>query len=354
MRAPCPTTSWRRSLVLVLLATANVAIAHEGLNEEQKLVEAVAAVTPSVVLVSVEGMRFDRATSSLLEVRATGSGFSISPGEVVTNYHVIEHARRIRVTTAEGQSVQARIVGTAPEFDLALLSVPLRIDSLSPLEMHAGDLVRTGQTVLAVSYPFGLQSSVSRGSVSGLGREIPGLEVGPNMIQFDATINPGQSGGPLVDVDGHLLGVTTAKMRGAEAMGFAIPTEILQRVVPDLREMGHPFRPNLGFSGTTVDRDVAALLGLPAEWGVLVESVKPGSVASDIGLEGGHRHLELGGRRWALGGDIIVGFDEIPVESAFDLDRLLLAARPGQRVEISIVGPTGHKKIELVVPEMRH
>lgn len=353
MRAPYQTVLWKISVFAISLVHATVATAHEGPSDEQRVIDAVAAVRPSVVLVSVEGIRLDHATSSISEVRATGSGFAISPGEVVTNYHVVEHARRIHVTTADGQSASARIVGTAPEFDLALLSVPMTVDSLPPLEVHGGH-VRAGQSVLAVSYPFGLQSSVSKGIVSGLGRELPGLEVGPNMIQFDATINAGQSGGPLVDVDGHLLGVTTAKIHGAEAIGFAIPTEVLQRVVPDLREMGHPFSPELGFSGTAVNRDIAALLNLPAEWGVMVESVEPGSAASDIGLEGGHRHLELGGRRWILGGDIIVGFDEVPVENVFDLDRLLLAARPGQKIELSVVGSTGHRKLELVVPEMRH
>jgi len=347
------TKSILKSVSIVMLATANLAVAREGPTEEQKLIEVIAAVKPSVVLVSVEGVRFDTVTSSLLEMRATGSGFAVGPGEIVTNYHVVEHARRIQVTTADGFSVPARIIGTAPGFDLALLSAPLAIDRLPPLKMH-GAPTNAGQTVLAVSYPFGLQSSVSRGIISGVGRELPGLDIGPNVIQFDATINPGQSGGPLVDVDGHLLGVTTAKVRGAEAIGFAIPTDVLLRVIPDLKMMGHPFRPDLGFSGTTVSRDVAMMFDLPAEWGVLVESVEPGSVAAAIGLKAGHRHLELSGRRWTLGGDIIVGFDQTPVENAFDLERLLLSARPGQQVEISVVGPAGHRRMELIVPEMRH
>ncbi len=354
MRVPRPRASFWRVLSVFLIASVRAAAAQDGSTEEQRLIEIIASVKPSVVQVSVEGLRVDLETSSLREVRSTGSGFAISPGEVVTNYHVIEHAQKIVVTTAEGQSVQAKIVGTAPEFDLALLSVPLTNDALPSLEFHAGTPVRTGQTVLVLSYPFGLQSSVSRGIVSGLGRELPGLDVGPNVIQFDATLNPGQSGGPLLDADGHLLGVTTAKLRGAEAVGFAIPTEVLWRVVPDLREMGHPFRPDLGFTGTTVNRNLASLLDLPAEWGVLIESVEPESVASGIGLNGGHRQLDLGGRRWVLGGDIIVGFDRVPVRSAFDLERLLLQARPGQRVEISIVGISGHRKTELLVPEMRH
>ena len=353
MRITLFAKSTRRLALIVLLATANVAAAHDGPSEEEKLIEVVAEVKPSVVLVSVEGVRLDEATSSFKDVRASGSGFAVGPGEIVTNYHVVEHARRIRVTTADGLSVPAQLAGTAPEFDLALLIVPLAADRLTPIEMHGGQ-VRAGQTVLAVSYPFGLQSSVSRGIVSGLGRELPGLDIGPNMIQFDATINPGQSGGPLVDTDGHLLGVTTAKIRGAEAIAFAIPTEVLKRVVPDLRNMGHAFRPNLGFGGTTVSQDVAVLFDLAVEWGVLVESVEPSSAAAQIGLRAGERHLELGGRTWRLGGDIIVGFDSKPVRSTFDLDQLILRARPGQNVELSVVGPAGPRRMNLVVPQMRH
>lgn len=346
---------WRRVAIPVLLATSiHGATAGEGPSEEQRLVEIIATVKPSVVQVSVEGIKVDRATNTLREVRASGSGFAVSPGQVVTNYHVIEFAQRITVTTTQGQSVPARIVGTAPEFDLALLSVPLTSDALPSLVFHAGTPVRAGQTVLVLSFPFGLQSSVSRGIVSGLGRELPGLDVGPNVIQFDATLNPGQSGGPLLDADGHLLGVTTAKLHGAEAVGFAIPTEVLLGVIPDLRAMGHPFRPDLGFTGMTVNQNMASLLNLPADWGVMIESVEPGSVASGIGLEGGQRYVELGGRRWTIGGDIIVGFNRVPVRSTFDLERLLLQARPGQRVEISIVSKAGHRKSELVVPEMRH
>ena len=107
-------------------------------------------------------------------------------------------------------------------------------------------------------------------------------------------------------------------------------------------------------SGTTVNRDLAELLGLPVEWGVLIESVDPDSAASKIGLVAGSRHLKLGGRDWTTGGDIIVGFNQTPVQSAFDLDQLLLKARPGQKVEVAVVSPTGHRKIMLIVPEMRH
>jgi len=338
----------------LIVMYAGTWVSGEVLTVEQQLVETIARVKPSVVLVSVEGVRFDPQDSSISEVRASGSGFAIGPGEIVTNYHVVEFARKIQITTGAGKTVSARIVGTAPEFDLALLSVPLTNDSLPPLTMHGDTPVLAGQTVLAVSYPFGLQSSVSRGIVSGVGRELPGLEVGSNLIQFDAPINPGQSGGPLVNIEGHLQGVTTAKMRGAEAMGFAIPTDLLTRVTPDLKSMGHPFRPELGMSGTTVTRELAELLGLPVEWGVLVESVDPESAASKIGLVAGHRHLELGGRKWTIGGDIIVGFDQTPVQSAFELDQLLLKARPGQEVEVAVVSPTGHRKITLIVPHMRH
>ncbi|MFV2072805.1 MAG: S1C family serine protease [Thermoanaerobaculales bacterium] len=342
------------ALAMALSGLMGSAAASEDLSEEEVVVRTIENVRSSVVRVQTEGVRFDPATRIVEEVRTGGSGFAVAPGLVLTNYHVIEHAQRVEVSIAEGSTVDARLVGTAPEFDLALLQVAFTADRLPPLPLGRSTEVRVGQTVLAISHPFGLQSSVSKGIVSGIGRDLAGLEVGPSVIQFDAGINPGQSGGPLVNLQGEVVGVTTAKMRGAEAIGFAVPTEIVGRVIPDLQHMGHPFRPDLGFEGVSVHPDLARLLGLPVQWGVMVQDVTPGGVAEDLGLSKGRRYLELRGRRFMLGGDIIVGFDDQVVETVFDLDQQLVGARPGQSVVLSVVGPGGQRRIEFVVPEMRH
>lgn len=339
------------SVAALLLSGASAA---ELSPEEATTVEAYEKVVSSVVLVLVEGLKLDPAGQSVTKVQVTGSGFSIRPGVVVTNYHVIQDAMRIEIALSEGRSAPAVVLGTAPGYDLALLRVPFDAGELPPAELASRRDLRVGQKVIAVSNPLGLEHSVSAGIVSGLNRELPGLDLGSSLIQFDAPINPGQSGGPLVDSSGVVVGVTTTKIRDAEAIGFAIPIDIVKTTVRDLERMGHAFRPELGFAGIGVSPDLAKLLDLPVEWGVMVQEVKEGGPAAEVGLEVGHRRVFLRGVEFILGGDIIVGINERVINSPSDLAGWLLSTAPGQPMTLSVVGPRGHRKIELTVPEMRH
>lgn len=322
-------------------------------DEERSTIAAHERVARSVVLILARG--FDSAESGRpAEVVVSGSGFAIEPGLVVTNYHVVEKAAEIEIVLQDGDHAGAVIVGTAPGFDLALLRVPIGSDRLPPVAVGSGFDLAIGQKVLTVSNPLGIWHSATSGIVSGHHRELPGLELGPSLIQFDAPLNRGQSGGPLVDSEGRVVGVTTAKIPSAEAIGFAIPVEIVTRILPDLKEMGHPFRPRMGFQGTTVDAPFARLFDLPAQTGVVIDEVEPGSVAERAGLEGGHRRVALGGREYVLGGDIIVSVNEVPVRGSDDLMLRFLSARPGDELVLSVVGARGRRKVTLVVPEMVH
>jgi 2-alkenal reductase len=321
--------------------------------DEASTIAAHERVSRSVVLIVVRGVE-SAESGDPSEVAVTGSGFAIEPGIVVTNYHVVERATTIEVLLQDGDEADAVIIGTAPGFDLALLRVPFDPERLPVAPLGKGVDLRMGQKVLTVSHPLGLWHSLTVGIISGLHRELPGLELGPSLIQFDAPLNPGQSGGPLVDSDGRVVGVTTAKIRGAEAMGLAIPVDIVTRILPDLKEMGHAFRPQVGFSGISVTPDLAKLFDLPAQRGVLVEGVKPESAAEESGLLAGRRHVALRGRDYVLGGDIILAANGEPVRSAEDLMLRFLAARPGETMELSIVGPRGRRKVSLVVPGMAH
>lgn len=322
--------------------------------DEANTIAALQRVQPSTVLITVDGVEVDEDGRGIVQSRVSGSGFAVAPGRIVTNYHVIASARRITVSPPSGPEVDAWIVGTAPGYDLAVLGVPLGGKALPPAPLGDSRSLAIGQKVLAVSNPFGLEHSVSQGIVSGLKRTLPGLELGPRIIQFDAPINPGQSGGPLVDSSGAVVGITTAKVIGAEAIGFAVPVSVLRRAITDLEAMGHIFRPPLGFAGTAVDADLARLFRLPIGWGVLVERVEPGSAAERAGLAGGDRHVTLGGRELTLGGDIIVGFDETTVDGPTELNELLLESRPGEEVTLSVIGADGPRKVKFVVPSMQH
>lgn len=322
-------------------------------EEERSTIAAHERVARSVVLILVRGAD-SRATGPPVEVIISGSGFAIEPGLVVTNYHVVEKASQIEIILQDGDHSDAVVVGTAPGFDLALLRVPVGSDRLPPAPIGSGLDLKVGQKVLTVSNSLGIWHTATLGIVSGLNRELPGLDLGPSLIQFDAALNPGQSGGPLVDSEGRVVGVTTAKIPSAEAMGFAIPVDVVVRILPDLKEMGHPFHPWIGFQGTSVDPYLARLFDLPARTGVLIEQVEPGSVAERAGLEAGHRRVALSEREYVLGGDIIVAVNGVPVRGAGDLTLRLLAAKPGEELLLSVVGAGGRRKVSLVVPKMVH
>lgn len=343
------TLVWLLSMVLI------TAVPLQGMaltEEERNTIAAHDRVARSVVLVLVRGGESE--PGEAVEIRVSGSGFAIEPGLVVTNYHVIAVAAEIEVILQDGEHAGAVVVGTAPGFDLALLRVPIDSDRLPPAAIGSGLDLEIGQKVLTVSNSLGIWHSATVGIVSGLNREVPGLDLGPSMIQFDAALNPGQSGGPLVDSEGHVVGVTTAKIESAEGMGFAIPVDVVARILPDLKEMGHPFSPRMGFQGTSVDLYLARLFELPAPSGVLVEELEPGGVAQHAGLVAGQRRVVLGRHEYVLGGDIIVAVDGVPVGGSQDLMLRFLAARPGDELVLSVVGTEGRRKVLLVIPEMTH
>lgn len=348
----------RASLVLLVFwaLAVSVPVLAADASAEAELTAAYREVARSVAMVVVRGVRptLDPPGPMLARTEWSGSGFAIQPGLVVTNYHVIEHAMAIEVHLRNGRSARARVVGTAPGLDLALLAVGFDEEDLAPVSVQSGARLEIGQTVVAVSHPLGLQHSVSAGVVSGLRRELPGTELGANLIQFDAAINPGQSGGPLVDTDGRVVGVTTAKVLEAEGIGLAIPIDVVEAVVPDLVRMGHPLRHQVGISGVTIDPDLAVLFDIPVDWGFLVERVEEGSLAEGIGLRHEERIVHLGGHSFVLGGDIIVAIGDELIRGPGDLLRILSTLREGETLQLEVLGATGHRTVALELPPMEH
>jgi S1-C subfamily serine protease len=344
----------RRTTGALLAATLACALpAGAALTEQERSnIEAHARVARSVVLILVWGT--DVRSGLPVAVQVSGSGFAVKPGLIATNYHVVEPAYRIEVILQDGDEVGASIVGTAPTMDLALLRVPVDAGRLPPAPLGSALDLQVGQTVMTVSNPLGIWHSATSGIVSGLNRELPGFELGPSLIQFDAPLNRGQSGGPLVDSQGRVVGVTTAKLADADAMGLAIPIDLLTHILPDLEAMGHPFRPDMGLSGATVHPLLATLLDLPASNGVLVERVDPGSPADRAGLRAGHRHVTVGGREYVLQGDVVVAVNGQPVQGNQDLWLRFLAASPGDVLELTVVRADGTHVSRLTVPEMSH
>lgn len=342
--------------MIPFLMAAGTSISHASTltPEEQNTIEVYEALLSSVVTVLAENIGTDGSPAESPAGFSLGSGFAIEPGLVVTNYHVIADAIHIEVVLHDGRRQIAAIVGTAPGLDLAVLRVSFSTSDLPPAPLGTASQLRVGQKALTISSPLGLHHSVSVGVVSSLYRELPGLDLGPNLIQFDAPVNQGQSGGPLVNSAGLVIGVTTAKADQAEAIGFAIPVDVVVSVLPNLKTMGHAFKPQIGFSGTTVTPELATLFDLPTNHGVLVESTKNGGVAARAGMRAGDRHVYLGGKEYVVGGDILIAVNDIPLRNTGDLVRHLLASRPGDMLIFELTDGSRLREIAITVPEMIH
>ena len=280
----------------------------------------------------------------------SGSGFVWDKqGHIVSNNHVVGGADQITVTFHDGTTVPARIVGTDPDSDLAVIRVDLPAARLEPVQVADSTKVKVGQLAVAIGNPFGLQSTMTVGFISALGRLLPvGSEVQgprytiPDIIQTDAAINPGNSGGVLVNDTGQVIGVTTAIISPVGAsvgIGFAVPTVIVKKVVPALITVGHYQHPWLGVSGRPLTPGVARAMGLKAEQrGALVVDVLPNSPADNAGLRGSDRQATIDGVPVRVGGDVIVAIDRRPVKGFDDVITFLAReTNVGQTVTLNVL-----------------
>jgi|CXWL01.1.fsa_nt_gi S1-C subfamily serine protease len=317
------------------LATATAPVVARGdlAADEKATIELFQHASPSVVFITSLTVRRDVFTLNLEQIPAgTGSGFVWDArGHVVTNYHVIADADAAQVTLADHSSWDARLVGAAPEKDLAVLRIEAPAAKLRPLPVGRSHDLQVGQKVFAIGNPFGLDQTLTTGVISALGREIDSLARVPirDVIQTDAAINPGNSGGPLLDSAGLLIGVNTAifSPSGSSAgIGFAIPVDTVNWVVPDLIAYGKVSRPSLGVD--LASAQLAARLGVD---GALILEVGRGSAAEQVGLRPTRR--DRYGR--FLLGDVITGVDEQPIRSAADLLLAMEHYKAGDRVRVS-------------------
>ncbi|HET7369192.1 MAG TPA: trypsin-like peptidase domain-containing protein [Gaiella sp.] len=288
--------------------------------------------------------------------RALGSGFLIDKeGHVVTNYHVVQGATSIEVSFSNQETVSAKVVGTDPSTDLALLDVDVDAKALTPLALADSDQVQVGDPVVAIGNPFGLERTVTAGIVSALQRQVsaPNDYTIDHVIQTDAPINSGNSGGPLIDALGRVIGVNsqieTANGGGGNVgIGFAVPSNTVKSVVAQLLDDGKVDRAFLGVTLQDVEPDVAQVLRLPAKEGVLVASVKPGSPADKAGIVGGDTQVVVAGESYQLGGDMIVAVDGKDVTSVDRLRESIASHAPGDTVSVTIVSKDGKRSTKSV------
>jgi 2-alkenal reductase len=320
-------------------------------------------VSPSVVNIVMVESNSSRAGGGE-RLTSQGSGFVWDEkGHIITNHHVVDGAGEILVTFSNGQSETATLAGADPYSDLAVIRVDVPETLLAPVSFADSSQVRVGQLAVAIGNPFGMQGTMSQGIISGIARsmfvdldlnsaeESKGYSI-PGIIQTDAPINPGSSGGVLVDHKGLVIGVTTALASTSPAsasMGFVIPSSIVKRVVPALIEHGSFQHPWLGARGVTLTPGLANASNLPtSQKGVLVLSVTPGGPAAKAGLVGGSREAKVDGQLVLLGGDIIIAIEGQPVGRFEEIASYLFnQSQAGRTVSLSILRDGEEEQVQV-------
>jgi S1-C subfamily serine protease len=279
-----------------------------------------------------------------------GSGFLVDEdGHVLTNAHVVADrgrtAAEVRVTfqddTTGRDSLPATVVGVDQSTDIAVLRVELDDVDAEPLPLGRSADVQIGEPVVAIGNPLGFSFSLTNGIVSGTGRNLtaPNGAVIPNGIQTNAAINQGNSGGPLIDADGEVIGVNEqiASPSGSfSGLGFAVPIDTVKTVMRQIIETGTVETAYLGIQGQTISPAVSSILGLPTAQGVLVAAVDPGSPADQAGLRGGSRTFDIQGATYVVGGDIITQLNGTALSGMEELAAAIAESEPGDRIELTI------------------
>ncbi len=273
-----------------------------------------------------------------------GSGFVYdNEGRIITNHHVIENASTIQVTFLDGNVTSANVVGMDIYSDIAVIKVDPEVTTLHPVVLGSSSDLTVGEPVAAMGNPFGLSDTLTAGIVSSVERTMEAAEnyVIIDIIQIDAAVNPGNSGGPLVNLKGQVVGVNTAIQSGTgtfTGIGFAIPSDTVKREIDDLIETGEYKHPWLGVSALDVDLTIADAMGLEKPQGVLIVEVTEGSPADQAGLRGGDENVTLDGLIITIGGDVVTGIDGIPTNRMADLVVYMERnTSPGDSVVLEII-----------------
>ena len=285
--------------------------------------------------------------------RALGSGFVIDrAGHIVTNFHVVRGATAIQVSFSNNERYRAKLVGSDPSTDIAVLKVSVPSSALKALPLGDSDAVRVGDQVIAIGNPFGLDRSVTAGIVSAVQRRIeaPNNLSIAHVIQTDAALNHGNSGGPLLNAQGEVIGVnaqieTGGTSQGNVGIGFAIPINTVKDVVAQLIKHGKVEHAFLGIEGKSLTPEIAHLFHLPVSSGVLVATVRKGTGAASAGLKPATNQVTVEGESWPAGGDVIVRVDGQPIDTVERLVDVIASKKPGDKIEVEVVRGTSHKTL---------
>ncbi len=307
-------------------------------TEEQNNIAVYKRVLPSVVNITSTAVAFDFFYGSVPQ-QGQGSGFILDKqGHILTNNHVIDNAQRVEVQLSDKHRYKAQVVTVDKVHDLALLQI--NAPNLQPVELSNSSGLQVGQKVFAIGNPFGLSGTMTRGIISAL-RSIrgPNGSAIDNAIQTDAAINPGNSGGPLLNSRGQVIGINTLIASNnadqSAGVGFAIPINTARAVLDDFAKYGRIRRPTLAIKPLEIGPDLAEQIGVPSDYGVLVQRVSPGGAADRAGLKGGTQQAYLGNTPVMLGGDFIIAIDGQEITNEQDIESVMNAHKAGDSVTVT-------------------
>lgn len=340
--------------VFFLLGGQTIAVAQT--EDEINNISIYSRIGPGVVNITsvvVERDFFSRPVPK----EGAGSGAIIdTKGHILTNHHVIRNSDKLEVTLSDGSRWPARLVGSDPGNDLAVLKIEAPGKKLTVIPMGDSSQLEVGQKVLAIGNPFGLGQTLTTGIISSLARSIrseSGILIN-DVIQTDAAINPGNSGGPLLDSNGKIIGINSAIISPTGAsvgIGFAIPVNTAKRILPDLISKGRVSYPWIGASVYPLIPEFSNYLGLIAERGAMIMEIVPNGPADKAGLRGGNRRVQVGNSLIIIGGDVITELNSEKVNSSDDLIRTIRDHRPGDNIKLKILRNGRFLRINVILGE---
>jgi S1-C subfamily serine protease len=319
-------------------------------SEEQINVSVYKKALPSVVNITATAYTFNF-FYGVMPQQGMGTGFILDKeGHILTNFHVVRDAQKVEVTLSNRKKYKADVIGRDPAHDLAVVKITAA--GLTPAVLGDSRSLLVGQKVFAIGNPFGLNGTMTRGIISSIRPvETPNGPSIDDAIQTDAAINPGNSGGPLLNSRAEVIGINSMIVTGgseqSSGVGFAIPINTAKALLGDLVTRGTVLRPTLGMSGLPIDPGLAEQMGLPADYGVLVQHVAPGSGAAAAGLRAGNERAYLGNVQIVLGGDLIVRIDDQEIGDLQDIARVMNTKRVGDTVTVSVF--RGKRQLDLKV-----
>ena len=296
------------------------------------------------------------ATDASLGAESQGSGFVIDKaGHIVTNFHVVRGATKVLVSFSSKDKLVSTVVGLDPSTDIAVLKIETHASALNPLELGNSDAVRVGDTVFAIGNPFGYVRTLTSGIVSAVQRQIvaPNSLTIDNAIQTDASINHGNSGGPLLDAAGRVIGVTSQiyaenSQQGNIGIGFAIPVNTVRNIAAQIISTGKVAHAYLGVSTAPITQQLSKLYNLPSS-GLLIGTIDGNGPAKKAGLVGGTTDVVVAGESYSLGGDVIVAVDGAPVSAFEQLRDAIARKKPGDKIKLDVVRNGGKRSVTVTL-----